>query len=257
MNIGFAQSKVKPSVKAFFLLVVFFVLVGFAGKRQTSRVCRNIEVRIANQLENHFVGENDVLALLSAGQNDMLTGKRYSEINLKRLEKEVKKNKFVNSVQISHDYAGNMLVEVSQAKPVARVLRSKGRDSYLGSMGEILPVSPRYTARVLLLEGAGARRLTTVSLKEDEQGGKIFDLVNFINDDPFWQKMIVHLYIDEYGDIVMYPQMGKQIIDFGKPDDIELKFSKLSTFYKQIVPAKGWNYYSKVILKYNNQIICE
>jgi cell division protein FtsQ len=257
MKSSLRKFKLKKGFKVFVLFVLGTVLISFISRRQAQRVCRNIEVRIENQSENHFVEENDILALLSAGQNDMLTGKRYAEINLKKLEKEVRKNRFVNKVQISHDYAGNMLVEVAQAKPVARVLRSRGRDAYLGSDAEILPFSPRYTARVLLLEGPGARRLTTVDMEEDEQAKAIFDLVEYINGHDFWRKMITHLYINEYGEITMYPQIGKQIIDFGTCEDAELKFKKLNTFYTKIIPAKGWNRYSKITLKYNQQIICE
>lgn len=249
--------RLRRGVKFFLFAGVIFFLISFVGRRQATRACKKIEVRIENQLENHFVDENDVLALLSAGQNDMLTGKRYNEIDLKTLEKEIKKNKFVNNVQISHDFAGNMLVEVAQARPVARVLRNRGRDAYLGSSGEILPISPRYTARVLLLEGPGARRLTTVSLKDDSTGKALFQLVEFINKSPFWQKMITHLYIDEYEEITMYPQIGKQVIDFGTAENFENKFRKLNTFYTKIVPAKGWNRYSKITVKYQEQIICE
>jgi cell division protein FtsQ len=39
--------------------------------------------------------------------------------------------------------------------------------------------------------------------------------------------------------------------------DIEAKFKKIKIFYKEILPAKGWDTYRKVSVKYRNQIICE
>jgi cell division protein FtsQ len=55
----------------------------------------------------------------------------------------------------------------------------------------------------------------------------------------------------------MYPQVGKQYIEFGKAEQIEEKFSKLTIFYQKILPFKGWNTYKRVNLKYFNQIVCE
>jgi cell division protein FtsQ len=57
--------------------------------------------------------------------------------------------------------------------------------------------------------------------------------------------------------VTLYPQMGKQIIEFGMATDIESKFRKLKIFYKKILPVKGWNRYSKISLAYQDQIICE
>jgi len=57
--------------------------------------------------------------------------------------------------------------------------------------------------------------------------------------------------------MVLYPQVTKQMVEFGKPEDIEVKFKKLRIFYTEILPKKGWNRYEKVNLKYRDQIIAE
>jgi cell division protein FtsQ len=55
----------------------------------------------------------------------------------------------------------------------------------------------------------------------------------------------------------MYQQVGKEVIDFGKPEMIESKFEKIAIFYEEILPSKGWNTYSRVCVKFKNQIVCE
>jgi cell division protein FtsQ len=65
------------------------------------------------------------------------------------------------------------------------------------------------------------------------------------------------LEIDKNGDIKMYQQVGNQVIEFGDAEDIEEKFNKISLFYEEIIPSKGWNAYSRVNVKYKDQIICE
>ncbi len=74
---------------------------------------------------------------------------------------------------------------------------------------------------------------------------------------PFWKAQIAQAEIAKDGDITLYPQIGRQTIDFGQPENIEDKFKRLDIFFKKILPVKGWNYYQKVSIKYNNQIVCE
>ncbi|EKD31744.1 MAG: hypothetical protein ACD_77C00260G0001, partial [uncultured bacterium] len=52
------------------------------------------------------------------------------------------------------------------------------------------------------------------------------------------------------------PRVGQQEIMFGRPDDVEVKFEKLLSFYKNIIPNEGWEKYKVVDLQYNNQIVC-
>jgi cell division protein FtsQ len=69
--------------------------------------------------------------------------------------------------------------------------------------------------------------------------------------------MIEQIYIDKNGDVILSPRIGNHKVIFGDLKDIEVKFNKLYTFYKNIAPEKGWERYSEVNLKYNNQIVCK
>ena len=82
-------------------------------------------------------------------------------------------------------------------------------------------------------------------------------MLHFIEMDEFLKAQIAQLEINELGEIVMYPQIGKQYIEFGKAENFEIKFRKLRAFYKEILPVKGWGTYQRVSLKYQNQIVCE
>jgi cell division protein FtsQ len=94
-------------------------------------------------------------------------------------------------------------------------------------------------------------------MSESESCQKIYDLVRFIEADPFWKAQVAELEISRNGDINMYTQVSKQKIEFGQPEDWEEKFRNLKIFYKKILPAKGWNSYDRVSVKFKNQIVCE
>ena len=91
----------------------------------------------------------------------------------------------------------------------------------------------------------------------DGIGEPYFELINFINNDDFWKAQIAEIEIDASGEIVLWPQVTKQKIEFGAPDNIENKFKRLMVFYQEILPRNGWNSYTRVNLKYENQIVCE
>jgi cell division protein FtsQ len=63
--------------------------------------------------------------------------------------------------------------------------------------------------------------------------------------------------IDRSGRIDIFPQVTGQRVEFGKPENIEMKFKKLMIFYKEILPARGWTRYERVNLEYEGQVIAE
>lgn len=179
-----------------------------------------------------------------------------TELNFNKIEKKVENHPFVKNSEVFADLKGNVWIEIDQYKPMARIVRPMAADGYISSEGIILPTSPKYTTRVLTLEGAYAERLLQ---EEDltEKHSDILDLIRFIESDEFWKAQITGLEITKKGDIKLFQQVGKQVIEFGDAQDIEEKFKKIMLFYDEILPAKGWNTYSRVSVKYKDQIICE
>ena len=85
----------------------------------------------------------------------------------------------------------------------------------------------------------------------------LLQLLNHINNDKFWRAQIAGIVVKKDGELNMLPQVTKQEIVFGLPEDLEEKFKKLKVFYKQVLPNKGWNTYSMVNVKFKNQLVCE
>ena len=68
---------------------------------------------------------------------------------------------------------------------------------------------------------------------------KLMDLINTIREDEFWSAQIAQLDIDSKMRITIFPQVGDERIEFGKPENMEVKFKKLMIFYKEILPRTG------------------
>lgn len=249
--------KIWSFAKIAILVVIFFGSIGFVEKRYSERTCTSINVDIDNQFENYFINESDVIDLITNRGEQRIIGESFAELKLKDIEAELLKTKFIRDAEVFKDLEGNLLIKIDQSRPIARMMSRKMADRYISNKGEVLPLSKRYTARVMLIDGAYADNPKLYDLNKTETGRQLMELLMVIEKDKFWKAQIAQMNIDSKGNILMYTQVSKQVVEFGKPVEIHEKLERLKIFYKDILPAKGWNSYNKVSVKFKDQIVCE
>lgn len=232
-------------------------LLAAVEKRTDIRTCRRVAVLIDDGKPEHgFVTPADVRSLLNADGGG-LVGKRLERLNLKALEARVRSNGLVRECQVAADLSGTLNVRVWQHRPIARLVERGGSaeaDGYLNAEGDLLPLSDHYTARVLLVAGPYFERLPNLRAKRHED---LRALLNHIAADPFWNAQIAQVVVERDGEVILLPTVGSQEIAFGPPTDLESKFRKLTVFYTQILPARGWDAYQRVSVAFKNQVVCE
>jgi cell division protein FtsQ len=247
--------KFKLAAKVLFAVLVASAIAAFLHYRYEALACQRIKIQIDHQVGNYFLNEDDLLQLLTNNGEDYLIGQKFKNINTKKLELRVKNHKFVKDCQVYRSFRGDLVVEVAQIAPIARFVRKQARDFYIDAQGGIIPVSERFTARVLLLTADKAQEIPNFDI--DSYDKKLLALANFIAQDEFWRAQITQVHIHHQGELSLYSHLGEQEILFGQPDNLEEKFRKLKIVYETIFPQKGWSTYKKVNLKYHRQIICE
>lgn len=238
-------------------ILIFVVTIGFVSKKQNEVLCKKIVINIKNQQGNFFINEADINELLTNNSNEMLLNLPYENFKLKELEERVNAHKFIQTAEVYRDLAGNMLVDAVQARPIARIFDPNGPDYYISDEGKILPVSERFTARVMVISGDFFEPYIEKDMLTDQKGKDLFDFIKFIEQDKFWSAQFAQLEVDEKGIINIYPQVTKQLIEFGTVYNYSDKLSKLKIFYDKILPDRGWNRYNRVNLQFKEQIICE
>jgi cell division protein FtsQ len=249
--------RLKKWVKIALFLSALLAIIAMTEKRRSERLCRHVMVRIDERHENYFINEQDVQMLMTNAGAEQVVGKRYFELDLKQLENRIETNKYVSRAEAYRDVKGNLMVYATQNRPIARLLRPDAPDAYISDEGEVLPVSDKYTARVMLVSGDFSAKMLRQKPEEGEEASRVFELIRYISEHELWKAQIAQMEISREGEIILLPQVGKQQIEFGKAEGIEDKFEKLKLFYEQILPRKGWNYYDKVNLKYQDQIVCD
>ncbi len=121
----------------------------------------------------------------------------------------------------------------------------------------MLPLSDRYTARVIPITKAQPGRPFSRDFFQDSTGQAYLSLLRRVESDQFWKAQLAQMHIDEKGKVIFLPQVGEHNIEFGLPNDTEEKLRKLMVFYKDVLPVMGWDKYKRVNVEYEDQIICE
>lgn len=236
----------------------------FVEMQQKSKRCKGIIVKLDETAEYPFFTEQDIENLLTLKGVDAIVGMSFSKINLKGLEKRVLKNRLINKCEVFRDLSGNLVVAIEQQHTVGRFIptttpsqeipMSASLGGYLTESGEIVPLSARFAARTVLVSGDFFNK--TPNLKS-LKGQQLITFLKNLQQNPFWKAQVAEVIVNKDSELTLVPQVGQHQIDFGLPDDIEIKFKKLKIFYKTILPLNGWNKYKRVSVKFKNQIVCE
>jgi cell division protein FtsQ len=247
----------RRELKIIAAIVVVAIIIAFTERKQGDISIKDITIKVDNIQGNHFLDESDIVDLMQL-KTDNLRGTSIDRLSLKEIEKKISKQPFIKKADLYTDLKGNLVVSAELRRPVARIVRNDGPDGYIAEDGTIMPVSDKFTSRVVLISGSYVSQLLKQSnMHEKEESQKILQLISTIRDDEFWSAQIAQLDIDSKARITFFPQVGDERIEFGKPENTEAKFKKLLIFYKEILPRTGWNKYNRVNLEYEGQIVTE
>lgn len=247
------QIKLSIGIKISICLLVMVGLLSFSERKMGSEAAyANIEVFLHNNNDNHYLDESDIINNV----NQIFEDEGF-DVKFKSVEAILTENPYIREAQVYKDLKNNLMVNIVLRRPLARLVRKSRSQAYISYDGHILPISSKYTSRVPLISGEYAEAFNRENMFEEEKDHRIFNLLEAINNDEFFKVQVAQMEIDNELYIKIYPQVTKQLIEFGKPENIQEKFRKLMIFYRQILPRKGWNSYDKVNVDFKGQIIAE
>jgi len=227
------------------ILSCLLMVMGFVSAERNSILCDKIEIVINYDKGYFFVEKEDITGLIKK-EGIELIGKPLSAIDYDMLESLIYTNPFVKEVQVYSTISGDLKFEIAQKEPVLRVMSNSLGSFYLDTDGYKMPVSNKYSARVTLANG----NIKSTMLND------LFLLATFVNKNKFWRSQLQQIYVDWAGEIQLIPRVGKHKILLGGFNDIEEKFQKLMTFYKEGLNKIGWNRYKTIDLRYKDQVVC-
>jgi cell division protein FtsQ len=255
------------NIAPWLILLLYVVLaLSFISAQRKAVICNKVAVNITDGTSNFFIEEQDVIKMLN-DKGEKLVGQPIDAINVNFLEDYFKGNPLVKEANVYRTIGGELNVSISQRKPILRVINSKNESFYIDDEGSAMPLSTKYTAHVLVASGQiklsyaqlkAAKNKTDKAITVDNSQQQFLDLLklaSYIYHDQFWRAQIEQIYVNN-GEFELIPRVGTHLIEFGGTDNMEKKFRNLKALYQQGLSVTGWNNYSKINLKYNQQVIC-
>lgn len=236
------------------LSVLGILLVISATQKNSSKRCKGIEIKIKDNANQLLITKNDVEKWITNYGNEPFEGKIIENIDLSSVEKRVLNKGLAKKCEAFTNLQGYLVVDIEGFTPIARILGENGfPDWFLDKEGTIFPFSRHFSPNVTLLSGSYFNNLKSLKTKNNQD---ILSLIVKISNDEFWEAQIAQINVDNKKEIQMIPLMGNNTIEFGRPEHIDGKLNKLLIFYKQILPQKQWEAFSKISVKYDGQIVC-
>ncbi len=230
------------TLKWLLLLVYFLVIVAFVSTKNSSLLCSNVVVSVSDSLRAQFVNGIEMRKLVLSRFPEIL-GRPIAEIDYEAIEASIEKHPAIRSCQVFNNAYGEINLKITQHEPIVRVFSGNG-SFYLDENGVEIPVSGRFSARVMVVNG---------NIPKDKTD--LLRVARFITDNPFWNAQMEQIYIRRNNDYILVPRVGEHLILLGNSEQLSDKMNNLMLLYKELDP-KEWNNYKTINLKFKGQVVC-
>ena len=242
-------------------------LLGFMSNEHNNSICKKYSIHIDYGKADVLVTENDIYNLVKQTGN-ILKGQSIGIIDFERIEREIRRQPYVASAQAYMSVDGSVEIDVVQRQPILRIFNQKGDSYYLDGLGNLLPLNPDFSARVLVANGAIPESFSkrTCYLTDSVHArdslefhaviNNLYMLSEFITRNKFLKAQIEQIFVEPNGEFELMPRVGRHTIILGGADNLEDKFERLFVFYRDGLSKIGWTRYNVINIKYRNQVIC-
>lgn len=260
------EGKKRYSIKKILLAILWLsvsagttVLLVAAIKKKDATKCKEVEIKISG-IEKadgpKFVDNDDILNTIQKTIGANPVGKALGSFDLKKIETELEKSKWVKNAELFFDNKNVLQVKLQEREPVARVFTTGNNSFYIDTALAMLPLSDKVPARLPVFTGFPSDNIVLTAA----DSGLLNDVKNIslaIQKDSFRMAMIDQVDITPQRNFEMIPKIGNQVIVFGDGSAAEDKFSKLELFYKEVMVKAGWSKYSVINVQYKNQVVAK
>ena len=207
--------------------------------------CSKVQIQVDTEGDLFFIN-TEMIEEMIFSKVDSLIGKAYEDINIYLLEEFVNEHPNIKKAELYLTLDGTLSVDVKQREPLVRVFE-ENESYYLDDEMNHFALSDQYSARVLQVYWDEITESRIAILES---------LIDLIDSDNFLKAQITAIAFDENNEIVLYPRVGDHKIILGKAEDFRNKFEKLKVFYRKGLEKVGWDRYSMINLKYQDQVVC-
>lgn len=256
------------SLWTLFALTTLVLLVSAHGK-QRLKTMEKPTIQLTIQDGKALLNEDDIIEKITIA-NLYWEDIQRQELNIGAIEDYLNALNEIEHAEVFMDLGTCWKIYVTIRNPIVRVLTPTDEDGfYIDHHKKIMKTPPLVRPRVLTATGlenykpidwSAENLINNDSLITHTLLSEIYRISNYVCNSPLYSAQIVQVHYNENGDFVLIPRVGRQKIIFGSAktqEEVERKFKYLTTFYEEVVPFEGWDTYSAINLKFENQIVAK
>lgn len=229
-------------LKILVTLIVFGFLLHFSLKRfGQKKITEDMVAVKLNEASTavYFIDEKDIKSIV---EKENPSGK-VGGIDIPKLEKRIREIPAVDSANVYLNLNGNLNLDIKQRVPAFR-LKKGDKDFYVDENGVEFPTYRNYSHKCRLVSG---------NVKPEEYP-QLIELIKKIENDDFSKKYFVG--VQKYmGDYQLLTSDGIFKVELGSLDNLDFKMNGFKAFVEKFLVYQDLEKYTKVSLKYNNQIV--
>lgn len=210
-----------------------------------SQACTGIDLRIeGNTLPDSILRQGVTMQI--AKYDPRIVGRPLHEIDLQKMENFLGQFSNFEDVECSIDPERRLRIEVSPIRPEARVFEPSGRSYYINREGKRIKANSEFFVDVpVLLLGSNPGVPPEYALP----------VIRRVTADRDLGTLVSAFKLDGRTDILLVPAIHGHVVNFGDTTGFERKKAALMTAYRKILPAKGWETYDTISVKFRDQIV--
>lgn len=238
------------------------ILFGIGGllflsvQRKRMAAVDTVVIHIQAAESGRLIQEKEVKALMVKSLGFSPDRKKIRSVNSQKLERDLKKDARIQHVDVYFDAKDRLHIALVPKEVIVRITDNRGSSYFLDAKGKKVPVVQGSAVRVPLANGFIDAYREGFDKKEGKSVLKdIFNMIQYIRNDEFLHALVEQIYVDETGEIILIPKVGKEKIVFGGADQMDEKFDNLKIFYRDGMTKLGWNRYPVLNVKFVNQVV--
>lgn len=226
------------------LFAYIAVMWPLARTRASQLPFTHVKYAVADSVRSGFVSADDIRRECTA-RFGQLEGLSSSRVHLNDIEGMLNRLPQIEDANVCMLSDGSLRMDITPMQPVARVFDGT-KSYYINRQGKRIPTSILYHLDVPVVTGHFDRA---------NPATRLLPMLDYIKRHHDIDALISSVNCAPNGDIYLVPVIHGHTINFGDTTAVADKFARLKAFYNKVMPAKGWDFYSEVSVKWRGQVV--
>lgn len=226
------------------LVAYAIAMTVWATARADRRICPGVEVEVNG-------AKPGTEATIRSGVEQHLArlthvkGRPVGSLDLHRIQLWISQLNNLENAACAFAPDGRLVIRADALVPEMRVFGPGGQSYYINRDGKRMQARTEFFTDVPLVFGRFSRDFPETAL---------LPILRRINADPMLGSMITMVEVRSPQDIILVPRVQGHVVNFGDTTAVERKLTALKAFYRKVMPARGWQTYDMISVKYAGRV---